>query len=573
MQHDWVYSHPEWWISAVHRACAEDGSPHCTEPPPELYFSSIADGLTATLRYLSATPNLKPCDVRRSLFFAKALKKWRLPLNPGAATIRREKALAGFSNRNAAIRTEPAAYLPLVSDEMRRVLRRWLPEPEVKCYGRFGPGACAERLTHPMRIIRLRDWCDAGMVPDRPTEFTRHADWFSTPVSRLCAVPKDWDKDRLITVEPVLSTYQQQWVRSVILESIHAGPLRGTAMDLGYADGQAIQRRLALNASRTGRHATIDLSDASDRISWEAVQATFPTWVVDLLWPSRTPKFQCSGGGSAQTVEDLHIFAGMGNATTFAVETLFFSAYVVAEQKVHGRRPWVSTFGDDIIVDSETVELLLSEGDHPFFKINVAKSFWGAMRIRESCGIFAYSGEDVTVPKLDGYLPNWEGRLGLADLHRRLVRSSDLFQVRLAHDIASLGLLDNWPYLVDGYPSISDWSAEFSALPRSRYNSSYHRGEVLVRVARPKTVSYPCEDLFVEEASDAGWEPNRLQAMQLYRRRRFPDAQVWLDGVLSGACSTDPSHVDGRSHSNRSRVSFPTGKTRLTNAWCCKIEA
>lgn len=482
--------------------------------------------------------------------------------------------MAGFVDRNAAIRDNPAAYIPLVSDEMRRVLRRWLPEPVDSGYGRFGPGACAERYTHPMRFIRLTGWCDAGMVPDRPTEFTRHADWLCTPVSRLCAVPKDWDKDRLITVEPALSTYQQQWVRTQILESIHRGPLRGTAMDLGYTDGQAIQRRLALHASRTGRDATIDLSDASDRVSWEAVQTTFPRWVVDLLWSSRTPSFEppmvaCK----AQTREALHIFAGMGNATTFVVETLFFSAYVVAEQKVHGLKPWVSTFGDDIIVDSETAELLLSEGIHPFFKINAAKSFWGAMRIRESCGIFAYSGEDVTVPKIDGYLPNWEGRLGLSDLHQRLVRSRDLFQVRIAHEIAALGLLDNWPFLVDGYPSISDWSAEFSALPRSRYNTMLQRREVQVRVERPRTVSYPCEDLFAEELLDPDWEPNRFQAIQLYRRRRFPEAKVWLDGVLSGACSTDPSHVDGRSRSCRSRVSFPTGRLRRTSAWCCTIEA
>lgn len=575
MQQNWVYSHPEWWISAIRRACAENGCPHCSDPSPESYFPSISDGLIGTLRYLSATPNLKSSEVRRSLFYAKALKKWRLPLDPAAALHRKEKAMAGFSERNAAIRLDPAAYIPLVSDEMRRVLKRWLPEPDRNSYmwfGRFGPGACAERLTHPMRFIRLTEWCDAGMVPDSPTDFTCHADWLCTPVSRLCAVPKDWDKDRLITVEPALSTYQQQWVRSLILDSIHSGPLRGTAMDLGYTDGQAIQRRLALTASRTGQDATIDLSDASDRISWEAVQATFPSWVVDLLWSSRTPYFEKQISGKTRNREILHIFAGMGNATTFAIETLFFSAYVVAEQKVHGLKPWVSTFGDDIIVDSGTVELLLSEGIHAFFKINVAKSFWGAMRIRESCGIFAYSGEDVTVPKVDGYPPCWEGRLGLADLHRRLVSSGDLFQVLLAHEIASLGLLDNWPFLVDGYPSIMDWSAEFSALPRSRYNTFLQRREVMVKVAKPKTVSYPCEDLFVEEASDLGWVPDRRQAMQLYRRRRFPDARIWLDGVLSGACSTDPSIIDGRSHGPRSRVSFPTGRHRVTSAWCCTTE-
>lgn len=574
MDNIWVYSQPMWWISAIHNACADEGATHCSWSRPGDYLEFTSNSLTDVLRHLGDRPLLKPECVRRALFFAKALKKWRLPIVDNAVTLRAQKAMAGFCTRNCEIGVNQNAYMPVCIDEMRRLLHRWLPYPSSTraLYGKFGPGACAERLTHPQRFSRLTDWLDAGMDPSQPEESFGHIDSDAQGVCRLCAVPKDWDKDRLITVEPCLLTYLQQHVRRLILESIHCGPLRGSAMDLGYTDGQAIQRRLALTASRTHRDATLDLSDASDRISWSAVQAVFPSWVTDLLWQTRSVRFVSKDPVDGTTTSgNMHMFAGMGNATTFPIETLFFSAYVASIQTIHGQKFRVSTFGDDIITDSETAELILSDWVTPFFKVNVAKSFWGGSSLRESCGIFAHSGHDVTVPKIQGYLPSWEGALGVADLHRRLTASGDVFQHLLASAIANEGLLQNWPFLVDGYPSISDWTAEFSALPRSRWNRSYQRSEVRVMVRKPRQRSFSCEDALVERrlANDSELSPRESAIVR--RRELDPPARIWYDAVLSGARSTGPAAIARPNQHHRSRVFFPTGKFRSTYAWCCKV--
>ena len=570
----WVYSDPKWWIDQIATVCTPEFEKPQFLYPVDEYFTGLKDRLAGTLRYLSAHRNLSPYEVRRSLFYAKALKKWKLPLETLSASDRASRALDGFVARNDA--ADADAMVPQHADCMRYLLKRWLPEiPTEQIHGKFGPGAVAEGWKHPQRFCRLYEWIQSGAAWDDYQ--MAHRDRSET-VARLCAVPKDWDKDRLITVEPCFGSYVEQLVRSVLLESIHVGPLQGTAMDLGYTDGQAMQRRLALEASRTGRRATIDLSDASDSVSWAAVQAVFPEWVLDLLWASRSYAYSHKTlyGGTPQR---LKMFAGMGNATTFVVETLFFSAYAVAVQMARGaKRAWVSTFGDDIIVSSDACEWLLDEGVQPFFQINRSKSFFGSDAIRESCGVFCHSGNDVTVPKVDGYPETYQGACGVADLHWRLVNSRDDFQVVLAHQIAATGLLQNWPFLVDGHPSISDWSAEFSALPKTRHNARFQTREAYVEDIRCQTKSYPTVD---HGGLDDDWstpwcgsigEFRRAAERDIAERRRReldPPADVWYQARLLGCLNTDPLHVTRERDVARysPKVSFPTGKVRSTMRW------
>lgn len=538
MNTNWCLSDPSWWINTIADACSADlDAPKAHEAPTE-YFADIKRRWECTLRYIGGTHSLNPGDVRRALFFAKALKKWRLEV-PGfcSAKERAQRACEGFVMRNLA--AGDPAFVPHLAVEMRRLLAYWLPEiGTADIHGRFGPGSVAERMHHPQRFCRLHEWCASGGAQFESLP-TGHGD-VDAHVARLCAVPKDYDKDRLITVEPVYASFVQQRVRRIILESIHAGPLAGTAMDLGYTDGQAIQRRLALAGSRTKRTATLDLSDASDRISWAAVQTVFPQWLLDYLWQARTSHFESPVSGPQR----LDIYAGMGNATTFAVETLFFSAYVVAFASTRGLRPWVSTFGDDIITTCDIASAMIEEGSHPFFVINAAKSFWGDNSIRESCGVFAYDGADVTVPKIDGYPDNFGGALAAADLHRRLSASHDIFQVVLASRIAATGLLPNWPYHVHRYPSIVDWTADWSALPKTRQNARYQYREARVHV--------PC-------ASSVGYVADDAEAV----RRNTPSADVWYQARLLECVGLDPNPKG----SGASVARFPQGTVRWRTVW------
>jgi hypothetical protein len=337
-------------------------------------------------------------------------------------------------------------------------------------------------------------------------------------------------------------------------------------MDLGYTDGQSIQRRLALRASRKKNLATLDLKDASDRIGWTHVQQVFPPHILDWLWQARTPtiQFDAAREGYAQSRRlrrgysplhrTLRIYAGMGNATTFPVETLFFAAFVYAYARAHGLRTFASVFGDDVICHSDTARCLINE-NFPFFMINPLKSFLGDDDLRESCGIFAYKGSDITVPKVDGFPNTWDGRAGLCELHGRLsAKGNPLCFRRLASRIAGVHQLVNWPIHLPGYPSIDDEGEAalhgYDSLPESRWNSRLQRREFKVPIRRPRYRSYPLD-----------WKQARMT--------NAPAPEEWLPAYLDGMVSTPEARIDdARLRVGCSSVRFPLeGSYDISPQW------
>jgi hypothetical protein len=67
----------------------------------------------------------------------------------------------------------------------------------------------------------------------------------------------------------------------------------------------------------------------------------------------------------------------------------------VNKSTIAALRGEVAVFGDDIIVPSDSRELLFEALEVLHFKVNVQKSFWTGM-FRESCGIDAFAGINVT---------------------------------------------------------------------------------------------------------------------------------------------------------------------------------
>lgn len=453
---------------------------------------SIFDLALSRLSDSSSSP-MDVTDAKHLLFRAKALKKWKFASHVSAS--RKSEAFDGFASRNEEAKSMGVGCRSSIRYIMRQLLSHWLPEIPATVTGRFGPGACAERLTHLQRYRRLHEWVQQSPHwPEAPLGVpdVEHV------TARLCAVPKDWYRDRLITVEPAYGTFVQQYVRELLLESVHAGPLRGTSMDQLYVDAPQIQRRLALRASREKRNATIDLKDASDRISWDLVRDVFPPWVVRYLEVTRSESF-VRPEPDAQPVQ-MYIYAGMGNATTFVVESLLFKAYVEAVARHEGLRARASVFGDDVVTTSDLARMMTECGSDPFFVVNTSKSFWGDSPLRESCGIFAYNGVDISVPKVDGYSQSWEGRQGLADLFRNL-EDFPLLQL----EIASLGALPNWERVVPGYPSISTSLVPFDAAPATRWNHHYQRLEYHLMVREPRLRRIPLWDGGASRGLAAAW--------------------------------------------------------------------
>ena len=512
----WVFNDPDWWADTIWSALGSRclGSPLENLSVTNNWCSAVAS-YAAVLRWLDIQPastNIR--RLRAPFFVAKAMRKWKFA-DPSLAKNRRNAALDGFITRNSVAAVAPPVSEPFRT-RMRELLRRWLPDPKwdefTRIYGRFGPGQVAERLTHAERASLLVagarsiwldpfspidtsrcNWGDSEpLIPDSVPPKRLRASILGRDTARLCAVPKTFDKDRLITVEPVLNSFRQQLCRRVLYESIHSGPLRGTAMDAEYVDGAQEQRRLALEASLRRNMGTLDVKDASDNIPWTHVQDLFPEWVSRALSFARSNAFE---DPRDRRVYPLHIYAGMGNATTFVVETLYFAALVASAhwclgaKKIKSLPADVSVFGDDVIASVEVCQYL-AEAAIRSFPVNTDKSFYTG-NLRESCGIFAHAGQVLDVPKIDGYADDWVGRQGIAELVKALAEDDGMFHPIVATIMAEKPV-PNYPFLVDGGLCVSVPWLPFADDPPMRMNHDLQRVEVQVRQLEPVCENVPC---------------------------------------------------------------------------------
>lgn len=199
---------------------------------------------------------------------------------------------------------------------------------------------------------------------------------------KLVFVPKNCKTHRPIIVEPILNGLFQLGVGTYL-----KGRLRSAGLDLR---DQERNRKLAREGSIKGNLSTIDLSSASDTLSWGLVSDLLPPDWLDFLSQFRTGTF--SYDGSSYRLEK---FSSMGNGFTFELESLIFWAIAWAcTHSVGGDTGTVGVFGDDIIVPTEATPILFEVLDSAGFWVNTEKSYWEGP-FRESCGADWLSGEDV----------------------------------------------------------------------------------------------------------------------------------------------------------------------------------
>lgn len=234
-------------------------------------------------------------------------------------------------------------------------------------------------------------------------------------VAKLVAVPKDSRGPRLICVHPKEAIWIQQGQRLKLEAAITASPL--TKGRINFTD-QSVNGKLALASSKDGRLATLDLKEASDRISCELIRYLFGDYVYGIISCARANKVKLING----RVMDLKKWAPMGNCLTFPVQSLVFFSVVQAGIR---SRYGVScndiyVFGDDILFPSKyydgVVSALSSIGCVP----NVGKTFHRGP-FRESCGVDAYNGIDVTplrMKKTEVITP--QDAIATVDLAKRL---------------------------------------------------------------------------------------------------------------------------------------------------------
>lgn len=234
-------------------------------------------------------------------------------------------------------------------------------------------------------------------------------------IANLIAVPKDSRGPRLICVHPAEAIWIQQGQRSVLEDAITQSSL--TAGKINFTD-QTVNGQLALASSVTRELVTLDLKEASDRISSELVRYLFGETVYELLSCSRANKVKLLDG----RVITLQKWAPMGNCLTFPVQSLIFWALVRASivSRYGVNCTDIYVFGDDILYPSKyhdcVVNGLVSSGLIPNMNKTFVKGFF-----RESCGVDAYKGIDVTPFRMKAVDVNsTESAVSVLDLAKRM---------------------------------------------------------------------------------------------------------------------------------------------------------
>jgi len=361
-----------------------------------------------------------------------------------------------------------------------------------------GPGAVAERQLPNQKYVwtqwhsRLEpffpasDFCyhnsEAWLEESPKVEFLSPD---QEPPVRVITVPKTLKTPRIIAIEPKCMQYTQQALMRGLVSVLERHPL--TRGHLNFTD-QTINASLALESSRTQHLATLDLSEASDRVHSSMVDGMLRSVPVlsDAVFACRSTRAKLPSG------ELIHLrkFASMGSALCFPIESMvFFTILVQSELQRLGLRlslrnirrvvSQIYVYGDDLIIPVDGVptatQLLHTFG----MKVNTAKSF-SKGNFRESCGMDAYDGVNVTPVYIRRMLPS--SRHDVGGVVSAVAFSNQLYKNGyfkscdyIEKHLAKLGLK---------IPAVSDTSAcvgfvrDHRSLTIHRFNDKLHRPEV-----------------------------------------------------------------------------------------------
>jgi hypothetical protein len=290
---------------------------------------------------------------------------------------------------------------------------------------KHGPGAVAERLTSNSKY-QSQYWTDrlekvfhvgdflypnARYISD---EYEEDGIDFREPgdeiPSRVISVPKTQKTPRIIAIEPSSVQYVQQGILERIMHKIHSSYLN----EFIGTKSQEPNQLLAQKGSRDGTLATLDLSEASDRVSSQLVQTMMRSnpLAKEAIFACRSERASVPGHG----VISLSKFASMGSALCFPMEAMVFLTIIfLGIERERGHRfskkselmdylGEVRVYGDDLVVPIDCVHTVVELLEHYGAKVGRSKSYWNGS-FRESCGKEYYAGQDVSIVKVRREFP------------------------------------------------------------------------------------------------------------------------------------------------------------------------
>lgn len=337
-----------------------------------------------------------------------------------------------------------------------------------------------------------------------PTHLVDHLDEFLSMeeldegTSKVVLVPKDSRGPRLIAMEPLEYQWIQQGIKSKLYDFIEKNPM--TCGHVNFTD-QTINQKLALRSSQDQLFATLDMKDASDSVSLGLVKYLFgdipESDLLEALLASRSSKAEVPDG----RLVDLRKFAPMGSAVCFPIEAIVFWSLAVACLMCdckYTRKQAVSSvyvYGDDIILPTDCVHSVFRRFPIYDLRFNPAKCCVSGY-FRESCGVDAFHGEDITPLKIRKIFPSKQtdgtAIASYVDYSNQLWRkgfysASKYLEKKL---VELLGELPYGKFLEEGfgYPTpVLQYrvGGDFKQKIRRRWNFKLHRYEYLCITVRP----------------------------------------------------------------------------------------
>jgi len=429
------------------------------------------------------------------------------------------------------------------TDEEAPIIAKWFPRVGDMRYSRLydsrnfrhGPGTvadCGRSLVEKYKNIGHDQWTK---YLDNRLNGDYHVPRERRPFQRVSAVqfvPKSVDKLRTICKEPAtLQWYQQGFARNL---SDYFRDHWYLSRRISLED-QMANRYMAHLGSNSGYYATIDLSAASDSISWKLVRKWFHDSALREISYSTRSKWAKLPDGS---ITKLHKYAPMGSALCFPTMCIVFAAIAEASIIEVGERPYTSNYrvyGDDIVIEEKFVPALISRLERNGFKVNTSKSYsytTSSLIYRESCGGEYLNGDDVTPVRLSRRFAGLAFSVHDSSTIERLIDLANscygylpTVRLRVIHCLNQLGPGYRVPFSEDGKVGLYSPNPTNFHIKEVRYSRSYQ--ENVYRAGGTK-LSYPPDNPDDEDIRLYEY----LRVTQSRQRLQFPEDLVTIRSTL-----------------------------------------
>jgi hypothetical protein len=286
---------------------------------------------------------------------------------------------------------------------------------------------------------------------------------------KVITVPKTLKTPRIIAEEPTAMQYVQQGILEQWRKLVDRDDFLEQLVGIEFQEPNQL---LAREGSVSGSLATLDLSEASDRVSNQHVMGLLENhpWLRMAVSSCRSTKADVSDLG---VLIPLSKFASMGSALCFPFEAMVFATVVymgigralnvpVTRKLTREFAGKVRVYGDDIIVPVNCVDSVISCLNLFGFKVNYSKSFWTG-KFRESCGKEYYDGHDVSIVRVRSVFPT--SRKQPVELVKTVALRNLLFEAGFS---STVNYLDTFIEKLIPFPVVERTS---SALGRWSYES------------------------------------------------------------------------------------------------------